>query len=565
MEKRKNSAIEKVEKMLDKDEGVDYDERLTKEYEDLEIRREALRERNAELDREEKERRARVADMRKKLRDERIKERKELKRNRSEERAAASDMLKAENETDKAARKNAEKKAAAEMKEGNSGSRRGKRKYGGLIAAVAVLSAAVLVMGTMLIMRGEATGGGSKEKGIETAFYNFGDNVDAAYTALSKLIVSSDKGQQQKLLGEVSVRARLAAENVAVLPLKDENKFNTIKLANQISDYAKYLNNRLIDGDSLKKEDFETLKEIKRITAEINEELHALSSDMGDDFDFSSILDEKSDNIVLKKFGEFEKGSVDYPKLIYDGPFSDALEAPVVKGLPETGVTLEEAKEIFLSAFGGEDIKSVEEVGETAGKIETYDFKARIDDETEIYANVSKRGGKLISFNYFADCSENKFGLGECKTIAEDLLTALGVKDMKAVWATDSGPTAYINFAYEKDGVVFYKDMIKLTVCKERGVVSNFDAREYYLNHDERDVGVARISEAEAGEKVSKDIKTESVRLAYIPYGETKEVLCYEFCGRAEDGLYYIYIDADTGVEREILKVISSAEGDLLA
>ena len=431
------------------------------------------------------------------------------------------------------------------------------------VAVIVALSILSLTLGTLLIIEKSGSDGSDEERYVKAEFYNFNDYVGDVDENLSKLIVSADRSSQQRYLGEITTKSLLAAESVAALPIRDESKFNTISFANKVSDYAKYLNNQLIDGLSITEQDFDNLKEIHRAATALKNDIADLNANMNGDFDLKSLKSGDASNMVLKTFDELETRSENYPKLIYDGPFSDALEQKTPKGLPETEITLAQAKEVFAATFGI-DAANVEETGETVGVIETFDFKAKISDAVEIYANVSKRGGKLISFNYFADCSENEYDLERCGEIGESFLSKIGLSDMKAVWATESGATAYINFAYETNGVIVYNDMIKMTVCKERGIVSNFDAREYYLNHVERDIPAPEISEDDAREKLSVSLNVESARLAYIPYGESREILAYEFEGKYDGSTYFVYIDALSGKQAQVFKVVETTEGTLL-
>ena len=233
-------------------------------------------------------------------------------------------------------------------------------------------------------------------------------------------------------------------------------------------------------------------------------------------------------------------------------------------GLTGEEITLGEAKEVFKKLFVAEKIGEIKEEGETDGKIKTFNFSAKTEDDIEIYASISKIGGKLISFNYYADCKENNCDLTACTELATEYLADIGIMDMKPVWATEAGAKAYINFAYEKDGVIVYNDMIKVTVCKERKLVSDLDAREYYLNHKERDIGTATITAAEAQKKLSTDLTVENVRKALIPYGEKNEILAYEFAGTCRGATYYIYVNAKTGAEAQIFRVVETTEGNLL-
>ncbi|MDE7107432.1 MAG: germination protein YpeB, partial [Clostridiales bacterium] len=120
-----------------------------------------------------------------------------------------------------------------------------------------------------------------------------------------------------------------------------------------------------------------------------------------------------------------------------------------------------------------------------------------------------------------------------------------------------------LNFVYENDGVIFYPDMIKVKVCEERGIVTGMEGLAYCLNHTKRSAGDAEISKAAAKEKLNSDFNVEGSRLTVIPF-EGKETLAYEFYGNFGENDYYIYIDAKTGEEIQVLTVIGTAQGKAL-
>ena len=84
------------------------------------------------------------------------------------------------------------------------------------------------------------------------------------------------------------------------------------------------------------------------------------------------------------------------------------------------------------------------------------------------------------------------------------------------------------------------------------------------LNHTNRDDLSASISENAARSKVNSNLQIESQKLALIPKEYGKETLCYEYKCTLDNSTYYIYINANTGEEEDVLKVIETTDGSLL-
>ena len=440
--------------------------------------------------------------------------------------------------------------------------------FGGWLAAVISLGACVLILGGLLTftMFSKVDEYMMTTTGTEQSFYDLVGYVDNLDVNLSKLTITKDDEQRQKLLGEVRVEANLAVERLSEIPLQDEDRFLTTKFINQVGDFSKYLNEKLIEGETFSKSDIQTLEDMQKINASLKQSLIELSLEIENGYNFKSLFEGKEGDIVIAKFKQLESNATNYPHMIYDGAFSDGTEgdsAKALEGLEE--VSKMKSQEIVKGYFAEYNINNFELVGESTGKvIETYNFEGEDNDGNQISVQISKKGGKLVEFNYFKDCSGKLIGLEETQNIADEFIKKVGYDNMKAVWMADSGNIVAINYASVVNGVICYSDLIKVNVCRERGIVSGLEATSYIYNHTDRKVEKAALSLKEAKAKVEGEIEVSSSRLAIIPKGETKEVLAYEFQGTKNNETYYIYIDVVTGKEVEIFKVIDSTEGLLL-
>ena len=108
-----------------------------------------------------------------------------------------------------------------------------------------------------------------------------------------------------------------------------------------------------------------------------------------------------------------------------------------------------------------------------------------------------------------------------------------------------------------------YPDQIKIQVALDNGEIIGFDAVPYLLYHHRRDLPEPQVSPEEAAAQLRPEIQLKEKRLALIPLPGGKEVLTYELlCGyEAQD--YLIYINALTGAEENILKLINTAGGQV--
>jgi len=460
-----------------------------------------------------------------------------------------------------------EKRAYREQKSAARERRRDSRRgYGGWLAAVISLGIATLVLASVLTFTFlmPTANDVMLEATYQKSFYDTVDQVDNIDLNLSKALASSDVGAIQKYLVDTAINSELAENDLQQLPLQDESKFYTTKLINQIGDYAKYLNNKLIQGEPLTAADMESLNQLYQANRTLKDSLQKTIGKMGADYSFSSLAEGGSGDIVLSNFNELQNLSVQYPELIYDGPFSDGQGNREIKGLSGEEITSEMAREEFSKIFASYALENVKSVGEATGDILSYNVQGEKDGEV-LFAQITKTGGKLMMFSYSGSCREVKISDDEAILKAQEFLTALGLNEMKPVWINLANNLYTINFASALGEATVYPDLVKIRVCAETGMVIGLEAKSYYTNHTQRTLETPTLSSEQAEAFLSSNIEVENVQLAIVPIGTKSEKLCYEFSGTFDGSTYYVYVDAHTGKQVEMFKVIESAtEGTLL-
>lgn len=457
------------------------------------------------------------------------------------------------------------KKRQKEQRKKEKQEKKGDNKNGGWLAAVITLSVATLVLASSLtftlLMPTESDT--ALESTYQKSFYDTVDQVDNIDLNLSKILASKDERAIQGYLLDVAVNSELCENDLQQLPLEDQNKFYTTKLVNQIGDFAKQMNKKLLRGESLTEEDLSIFVSLYEANKSFKDALSQMIEEMGNDFSFSSLADGNDGNVVISGLNELQNMSASYPELIYDGPFSDGINQREIKGLSGQEISETDAEIRFSVLFGGYGIEDVMAKGLTDTQIKCINVTATCDGE-EMFAQFSKQGGHLIMFDMSGSCNSVNVESAKAQEKASEFLESVGIGQMKAVWTNLSNNVYTFNFAFEKDGVIVYPDLVKIRVCAETGMVIGYEASSYYTNHTEREMGTPALSKSQAEEKVSSNIEIETCRLALVPVGTKTETLCYEFSGNYDESLYYVYIDAINGNQVEMFKVIESTEGTLL-
>jgi len=312
--------------------------------------------------------------------------------------------LKEERKKDKAERKKLIREQRRTLRLEKKAKKRASKGYGGWLAAVVCLGVLTLAMGSYLIV--DRLRSAPLKRAVagtyQKSYYDFVRYVDNLDVSMSKLTVSESRAEQIGLLSDVHAKSLLAISDAETLPLEDEQKFGTIKFINQLGDYAKSLETKLAKGGALDGNDQQKIERLYEITRSIKTSLADVSRSMEEGYDFFKFGKNGKTDGVAQGFQELENNAVDYPTMIYDGPFSDGQKAKKVKGLSGEEITAATAEEVFRSAFSGYKLQSVSALGEANGKIAAYNVEGTLEDGTTLFAQVSRTGGKILQFELYA-------------------------------------------------------------------------------------------------------------------------------------------------------------------
>lgn len=491
----------------------------------------------------------------------------EAKRERiAEERKAKLEAKQAKHEA-YLAEKKAKREHELKLKAQRQAERNDKRHapgFGGWLAAVISLGVTSLALGTIVTfgwinmdnMQMNMAGASTQ------SLYELNSIIDNLDADLSKVRVTTSTGDRVRTLTEIAVESETAETVLERMPVELRMTEQLASFLNKMSDSAKTMIYDLARGGELTPSQISTLNYMYTTNRTVKEAINDLVANTNT-MDMLNALRGK-DNILNESFTTIQNNSFETPKSIQDGPFADSVKKTnpkALEGLEE--ITPQTAEELAWKYFADYKPESVRCTGEASGSVLTaYNISVTTPDG-EMWAQISKLGGKVIMFDSYKECSQQNFSVDRCISIAEDFLSSLGYGQLKAVWTSENGAACNLNFAPVQDGVILYPDLIKVKVCEERGVVTGIEAMNYVLNHSERSLSDATISIDRAKENVSGDMTIDGQRLTLIPL-DGEEILCYEFFGSFEGNEYYVYVDATTGEEMEVLTVIGTAQGRAL-
>ncbi len=385
---------------------------------------------------------------------------------------------------------------------------------------------------------------------------------------MNKLLVSGSPQTGVNLLSDLSRQAWEVQSNLTLLPLSYQAMEPTVKFAGQVGDYTDTLVLKVANGTPLDDADMDQLSQLLASCVLLAGQLQAAQQQMiADSLKYSTessvfYSDAQVQARPLEQLGDKDNG-IDYPTLIYDGAFSDARHSGSPLGLPKEEVTKEQALQIAKDFVGADRVTDVKESTSVQGMIPAYGVAVSIADNT-LNVEVTRQGGKVLwMMPEHAEYAQT-LSIDQCKEKAKAFLQERGFGEMEESYYQIYNGLAVINYAAVQDGVLLYPDLVKVQVRMDTGDVVGLEANNYWMNHRQRTLVAPKLTQEQAKELVSDRLEIQKTRLCLIPF-KNEEKQCYEFTATWNDEQYMVYIDVETGEERDILKVIDSSAGPLAA
>ncbi|MDI6705146.1 MAG: germination protein YpeB [Bacillota bacterium] len=403
-------------------------------------------------------------------------------------------------------------------------------------------------------------------------FYDLIDHVETIEVDLAKTMVTASPSQSLILFSDIWRQSLSAQEKLNQLPISHLTLSNTSKFLTQVGDYSYSLTKKNIDGTPASSEDWDNLEKLHNYAGYLAVELQKLRTEIQNKrvnlgemrVEGNARLARVSDNIINQEFSRIEQQLVDYPTLIYDGPFSEHIQDIAPKGLTGAGIDYQRAVEIARDFLKGEKIRVVDKRSNGNGSIKTYGLDITTEDGSRIYMDISRKGGHVVWMLNQRDVNSVNISPNQAVEKAKDFLKQNGYDNMVPTYSMRYDNIAVINFAYLDGPVVVYTDLIKVKVALDNGEIIGYEAQGYLTAHHSRSLPEPKVSADEARDSISMrmDIKLPP-QLTLIPLENKSEALCYEFRGQFEEDDFLVYINALTGKEQRILKMIKSENGVL--
>ena len=395
------------------------------------------------------------------------------------------------------------------------------------------------------------------------------EHLQALSIRLDKTAAAQDARMQVELLTGAARQADGVVSDLTALPLSHVAMSHTIKFCNQLSEYALMQALLCASGQLLTET---AAQELNRMgdscmllvgqLATARDAMLAQSLRMGGDTSVFYAPAQLSAR-PLEQVGDPDNG-MEYPSMIYDGAFSDARHAGTPKALGSGTITMEQAVQIARVFVGEERVQDAKPGVETGGVLPCFGVTLTLTDGTVLNADVTRQGGKLLWIMPEHASFQPALTLEECTLAAQAFLRSRGYGDMEPNHYQVYDGLAVINFVSVQDGVLLYPDLIKVQIRMDSGELVGLESNNYLMNHTQRTDLAPKIPKAQAVDKTSARLTDKTARLCVIPY-RSGERLCWEVSGMYDGSEYRVYVDAHTGGEVQVLKMIHEPAGEMAA
>ncbi len=377
-------------------------------------------------------------------------------------------------------------------------------------------------------------------------------------TTLKKVSYSADNALLTTLAADIWTQSEAAKVAMSSLPLSDNCLEQCETFIARAGDYAYYLM-RSAAYDDTDESSWQTLASLADTASSLYTQLDAIKEQV----DIGIIPFENTDdtpaNTVSGSFSEIESQFPEYAQLIYDGPFSEHIQNRSPLYLKDKAAVTEiAAKSAAAKALGLKE-NEISNAYTSDGIIPAYGFTTG-----SASIAVTKAGGLLLSLLDNRQPASATISEEDAVSYAKQFLNRLGYQNMEPTYYLTYESVVTVNFAYTKNGTVYYPDLMQVGIALDNGSVTRFDATGYFMNHHERNFAAPAISMQEAEAVIPKDAAIQASSLAVIPTDGKMEKLCYAFTCEHEDGQRLLYyVNAKTGHTENLFILVDTGHGTL--
>ncbi len=400
------------------------------------------------------------------------------------------------------------------------------------------------------------------ENGYQRSFLELSDDVEQIKLQLAHVLVSASK--EQTILGLANLWRSVygAINSLNSLPLVLEELEQTSAFLRDAAEYSYYLiRDKLLDEQQMAAQEWNKLEEFYERVKVVQEELSQIQAQiLNESLRFSDLanLEDDEESAILSAFRNIESQIDTFPVIeLEEGVRKIEPEPREIEGDLISEQAAIALAEDFYQNFFGEIAESKLEFTSTANKTPIYVISLiNSEDREPVYIEVSQHGGHILQMYRYRFFAGSTLSVEEAEKIAEEFLSKMGFKNLALIDNIADNDSVDLTFVPVEKGVYIYSDMIKLMVALDNGEIMSFDQTSYITRHYQRNIEAPKLSKEEILSKMNPNLKVQSIRLALITDEySVGEYLTYEVRGEVVGETFAVFVDANSGMERRIVRL----------
>ncbi len=375
-------------------------------------------------------------------------------------------------------------------------------------------------------------------EGTRSAIAEASAELETLTLSMDKLLVTTSTRQQAKLLSQIALSADRAQTSLAALPDQQGQQAAVLaylsKLFHLSQTYLADLAERALPDEA-----YPELSDMLSGLRMLQAELDLARKDIFIGVDAASL-----------------------PNTELTAPPS-AQELVTYKALPAQEIGSGEAMQIAKEFVGTERVTSVAHAPDTAGALPAFGVTVQTAD-VQLNLEVTRRGGKILLMAPETASFSMTKSPEQCSAAALAFLKSRGFAEMEVPYYQVYDGLCVLTCVYVQNGVLIWPDRVLVQVRMDTAEVVGIEARSYWRNHIPRKLQTPLLTESEARAALSGSVAVSSARLCLLPTSG-QERLCWQFTVTQDDETYISYIDAMTGHELLLEKVMQLEFGSVAA
>ncbi|MUV39760.1 Sporulation protein YpeB [Lentibacillus sp. JNUCC-1] len=401
------------------------------------------------------------------------------------------------------------------------------------------------------------------ENNYQKSFHNLTYHMDLLHDKIGTALAMNSEKSLSPAMVEIWRLTSESLSDVGNLPLTLLPFNKTESFLADIGDFTYRTSVRNLEKDPLTDEETKALENLYKQAADIKDELREVQHLVLENnlrwMDVELALateDEQADNTIIDGFKTVEEKVEGYSEgNIQSSVIGMATKDHEFKNISGEKLNQETALDKSKAIFKLKDDQDLAIAGTGKGAdIPLYSISYK-DGDRHGYMDMTQKGGHPLNILVERPIKEKKLSLNKGLEKAERYLQDYDLDHMQIFNSSEYEHIGVYSFLYNQDDIRIYPDAVEVKVALDNGDILGLTARNFYMNHHEREIPEPEWSAEEAKEQVNSNVKIQENHLAVIENDLGEEVLVHEFLGTMNDDTYRIFINALNGNEERIEKL----------